>query len=197
MQKRSEETRTRILAVAMHLFAHNGFDATGVADICHAANVSKGAFYHHFATKQTVFLELLQEWLKRLDQEMARARLETSNVAAALERMSGMMRQVFEEASGNLPMFLEFWVQSSHAPAVWQIVIEPYRRYQTYFTKMIQQGIQEGSLQPIEPELAARMLVSLAIGILLQGVLDPTGANWERFTQQSMHMLIESWRNTS
>ena len=59
MQARSHETRSRILQSAIDLFSKEGYDATGVAEICTAAGVSKGAFYHHFPTKQALFLALL------------------------------------------------------------------------------------------------------------------------------------------
>jgi len=62
MQQRSEETRKHILEAAQRLFSAKGYDATGVAEICQAAGVSKGAFYHHFLTKQAVFLVLLENW---------------------------------------------------------------------------------------------------------------------------------------
>jgi AcrR family transcriptional regulator len=61
VQGRSVETRKRILTASLRLFAARGFNATGVAEICSACGVSKGAFYHHFASKQTVFLELMRD----------------------------------------------------------------------------------------------------------------------------------------
>ena len=73
MQQRSEETRTRLLEAAVRLFAQQGYDASGVAEICAAAGVSKGAFYHHFESKQALFLALLEEWLARLDAAFSRS----------------------------------------------------------------------------------------------------------------------------
>jgi len=62
-QQRSEETYSRILDAAAASFARNGYERTGVAEICHAAGISKGAFYYHFSSKQALFLALLQRWL--------------------------------------------------------------------------------------------------------------------------------------
>jgi AcrR family transcriptional regulator len=62
-QQRGEETRSHILDVAGELFAERGYDATSVAGICARAGVTKGAFYHHFKSKQAVFLELRDRWL--------------------------------------------------------------------------------------------------------------------------------------
>jgi len=46
---------------ARRLFAANGFDATSIDDIAEAAGVAKGAVYHHFASKEAVFLRVLED----------------------------------------------------------------------------------------------------------------------------------------
>ncbi|MCJ7737907.1 MAG: TetR/AcrR family transcriptional regulator [Anaerolineae bacterium] len=51
-QQRSQATQTSILDAAAAAFAEQGYDATGVAEICKRAGVSKGAFYYHFESKQ-------------------------------------------------------------------------------------------------------------------------------------------------
>jgi AcrR family transcriptional regulator len=69
-QDRATQTKESILKAAEHLFAVQGYEATSVSMICDAAGVSKGAFYHHFETKQSIFLELMQRWLKGLDEQL-------------------------------------------------------------------------------------------------------------------------------
>ena len=44
-------TRSRILAAAANLFEDKGYDPTSVAQICHAASVSNGSFFHAFRSK--------------------------------------------------------------------------------------------------------------------------------------------------
>ena len=194
MQKRSQETRHRIMMAAISEFARHGYDATSVAQICQAAGVSKGAFYHHFPSKQALFLALLGSWLDLLDAQFLVARTEAATVPESFDRMSGLMEDIYESAGGSLPMFLEFWTQASHDPAVWETVIAPYRRYQEYFATMIQEGIDEGSLKPTDPQVTARVMVALAVGLLLQGLLDPQGTDWGQVTQHGFQLLIDSMR---
>ena len=190
-QRRGEKTRSRILEAAEECFALHGYDATGVAEVCRRAGLSKGAFYHHFPSKQDLFLKLLDRWLARLDTQLEAPRTGAATVPEGLLRMADMAQQVFQEASGQLPIFLEFWTKAAHDPVVWQATIAPYRRYRALFSSMIEAGIAEGTLRPLDPEIAGQVIVSLAVGLLLQGLLDPHGADWGQVAQESIRMLLE------
>ena len=193
MQQRSEETRDQILTAAVQLFCKSGYEASAVADICNLAGVSKGAFYHHFPSKQTLFLAIIEEWLKGIDTQLFTERGKGEKVPQSLTRMAKTLGFVFKAASGQLPMFLEFMVQASRDKTVWNATIAPYRRYQQQFHELIAQGQSEGSIKSeINPELASRVLISLAVGILLQGVVDPEAANWDEVTREGVQMILNS-----
>ena len=190
-QQRGEETRSRILQAAMECFAQNGYDGTGVAEICERAGVTKGGFYHHFSSKQTLFLELLEHWLMGVDTQLGMAGSDSDTVPERLLQMAGMAQHVFQTASGQLPMFLEFLRKASRDPEIWQATIAPYRRYQEFFRGLIEAGVAEGTLRPVDPGIAAWVIVSLAVGLMLQEVLDPQGSDWGEVAQEGVRMLLE------
>jgi len=191
IQQRGEETRARILEAAVAGFAEQGYGRTGVAEICHRAQVSKGAFYHHFPSKQALFLELLERWLSALDEQMEGIRAEDATVPEELIGMAGIIRQVFHTGEEQLPIFLEFWTRATHDPAVWVATIAPYRRYRTFFSQMIESGVNEGTLRPVDPDMAACVIVSLAVGLVVQGLLDTGGADWGQVAEESLRMLLQ------
>jgi AcrR family transcriptional regulator len=196
-QRRGIETRARMLESAIECFSHTGYDATGVAEICHLAGVTKGAFYHHFPSKHAVFLELLEHWLGGLEGQLSSIQAGAATVPEALLRMADLAPVIFAAAKGRLPLFLEFWTQASRDPEVWQATIAPYRRFRDFFATLVQAGIDEGTLRPVDPQTSAQWFVSLAVGLLLQGLLDPEGADWGRVAQEGMRVLLETMKNDS
>lgn len=191
IQQRAIETRSRILAAASECFARQGYDATGVAEICQAAGVSKGALYHHFPNKQAIFVELLNQWLAGLDRQFEEVRAQASSVPDVFRQMAEGLEGVFSAADGRLPIFLEFWAQATRDPVIWQATIEPYQRYQGYFAALFAAGVAEGSFRPVDPEAMARALVAMAVGFLLQSVLNPQGADWVAATRAGVEALLE------
>jgi AcrR family transcriptional regulator len=188
MQQRSEETRSRILEAAVKQFSVNGYNKASVDSICEQAGVSKGAFYHHFQTKQDVFLALLDGWLQVFDQVVEASKDQT--VPETFQQMTEYFPYIFQSAGENLPMFLEFMLQASRDDKVWQASIAPYRRYHKHFSSLIKRGIAEGSFVDVNPDLAARLIVSAAMGLLLQSLLDPEGAKWEKVARETMQVMM-------
>ncbi|MBN1641879.1 MAG: TetR/AcrR family transcriptional regulator [Anaerolineae bacterium] len=190
-QQRGQQTRQRLLEEAQLCFARQGYDLTGVAEICEHAGVSKGAFYHHFASKQALFMDLLTSWMDRLDAQFAAIQSESPTVSLGFQRMVDAMDAVFAQTSGQFPLFLEFLDQARRDPAVWEATIAPYQRYRRSFALMIAKGVREGSLRELDPDLASAMLVSLAVGVLLQSALDPDGVDWVRVIRMGVDLIEE------
>ncbi len=193
MQKRSETTRAKLLASASRQFAANGYQATSVDDICAGAEVSKGAFYHHFESKQALFLALLNSWLEMIDTGLSQ--MEKRTVPQSLVAMTDLLPTILESARDQLPMFLEFWLQASRDEEVWQASIEPYHHFREYFAEMVKEGEAEGTLKKVDPDVAGEVILALAVGILLRALLEPQGADWGKTAQQGMQILMKGLSN--
>ncbi len=56
------EARARILEAGQSLVRRKGFAATSVDELCAAAGVTKGAFFHHFPSKEALGVALVDDW---------------------------------------------------------------------------------------------------------------------------------------
>ncbi|MBA4337869.1 MAG: hypothetical protein C0421_03380 [Hyphomonas sp.] len=69
------ETRETILRVAGELFAERGYQATSIADIASAAGATKGAVFHHFKSKDELFVEIWRQLQLDMDADARTAAL--------------------------------------------------------------------------------------------------------------------------
>lgn len=56
------ESRTKLLDAALNVFRAKGYTATRVEDICAAAGLTKGSFFHHFKTKEELAIAATDRW---------------------------------------------------------------------------------------------------------------------------------------
>jgi TetR/AcrR family transcriptional regulator, transcriptional repressor for nem operon len=56
------QARDKLLVAALKLIRANGYSATSVDDLCKEAGVTKGAFFHHFPTKDALAVAAANHW---------------------------------------------------------------------------------------------------------------------------------------
>ena len=65
-----ERRREAILRAASALFSRQGYHSTSVADVIAAAGISRGTFYLYFDHKDSLFLELIEQFIQRIMEVM-------------------------------------------------------------------------------------------------------------------------------
>ena len=191
-EERSQETQSRILAAAEQSFADRGYDVTSVDSICRAAGVSKGAFYHHFPSKGSVFVALLNAWLAELDRQFTAAQAGNESVPRQVAAMAAGVNEIYRVAGIKWSILLEFWAKSKADPEVAHSTVDMIRRYHRFFQQVLERGVAEGSVQVMDANMAATVMLSVVLGLLLQGILDPEGQDWGALMQRVLAMLMES-----
>ena len=65
-EARRGRRRDAILRAASALFSRQGYHSTSVADVIAAAGISRGTFYLYFDNKDSLFLELIEQFVQRI-----------------------------------------------------------------------------------------------------------------------------------
>lgn len=106
--------KDRIVHESLKLFSLNGFWNTSITDILEAAGTSKGGFYNHFASKEDLFFEVLQE-AQRIWREKTLAGIdEIENPLEKIEQLLLNYRDRYLKDRDNFPggcIFVTFSVE--------------------------------------------------------------------------------------
>src|ERR1700676_4623266 len=57
------ESKQALLDAALSVFRAKGYAATRVEDICEAAELTKGSFFHHFTSKEDLAIAAAEHWI--------------------------------------------------------------------------------------------------------------------------------------
>ena len=61
------DTRERIQAVALELFAEHGYEKTSLREIAERLGVTKAALYYHFKSKEDIVRSFTEDYFARID----------------------------------------------------------------------------------------------------------------------------------
>lgn len=62
MTEMKHESKTKLLNATLAVVRAKGYTATRVEDICEAAELTKGSFFHHFSSKEELAIEAVEYW---------------------------------------------------------------------------------------------------------------------------------------
>ncbi|MGC8942874.1 MAG: TetR/AcrR family transcriptional regulator [Caldisericia bacterium] len=189
---KGEETKKKIMEVGENLFSETGYDATSVQDICSKAEISKGAFFHHFPTKEFLFLEILNDYLFKLDNKMNEIEKKSKNSLIAMEKMVDILDEIFVTSKGKFTIFLEFLRKSSKDSEIMKKLSNQFQKYQKYVFSLIEKGKKEGNIkEEVDSEFISQLIISLAIGMILKKSLFLSDEK-ENFSKKGIEFILES-----
>jgi len=176
-QQQSELTRRRIVDSATDLYARKGFHATSMNDLASATGLTKGAFYHHFATKEELFHAVVDSvrstWQEAVETEIVHHDDALERLAALLVGHARLIRRrptLCLVISG-----LSEEMRHTH-PELAKVLNGIYLDLIAFVERVLRSGQSRGEVrQDVDPHLIAVDFVGLLRGVSCFGVLTDLG----------------------
>lgn len=169
-KKQAIETKLKITKTAMEFYKLYPSDQIKVTDICEAANVSVGAFYHHFESKDSIIAIAYQS----LD-ELIVSNIEEKAYPSNLERCV----DVFLEATRIIEEYGYSFVASAYKVMLTNFDRSTFSSARTSFLLIqncIEQAIEEGEIKPqTSAKDIAEFLMATGRGVLFDWCLHKGG----------------------
>ena len=155
--KYPEETVQKILDASLKLFLEKGYEETTVLDIIsEMGGLTRGAFYHHFKSKEEVFDALCEKLFYESNPfEKAKSHKELNG----LEKLKFVLKTSFDETEHHQLSMASMQLMGS--PAYIKKMIESNQEQSPIYQELIEEGIQDSSIKSEQPKLLADLFVLL------------------------------------
>jgi AcrR family transcriptional regulator len=161
--RRIERQRREIMDAAAQVFAQKGYAAATTRDIAEASDIGESTLYNYFEGKREIFLAIIQSQAGQIDAVFLEFnRLETRHQMA--EIFVRVMDILLSQAHYTSALIGEAWFNDE---ILSQFLSKRIAQIAGYLEEYIRARIQSGQFRPVNPSLAARMVISVFMGLLL------------------------------
>jgi AcrR family transcriptional regulator len=167
-----ETRRQAILEAAISCFTHKGFHQTTMDDICEQAELSPGAVYRYFTSKEEIIQAAVQEGLGLnlvgwIEQEAVRF----DDFLEVMEIFTSLSYQRYEEGEATesaMKLRLRAWVEALQNPIVREEVLKRWEHHLTLSKQVVRRAQELGQINPdLDPEAVALVLQAISDGFTL------------------------------
>ena len=164
-------TKRKLLDAAVGLLLGKGFTATTVDDICGAAGVTKGSFFHYFASKEEVGLAAMDHFTCGQSEAFRAAGFEqiadpVERVGRLFDTMAGMIKSPQFRCACVVGNLAQEMAQSN--PAIREGCDGHFSAFQGMVTRLLAEAkASRPQAASFDPESVAWMITSLMQGSLL------------------------------
>lgn len=172
------DTRELIIQNSFILFLKNGIKEVSIKEIIKSCNLSKGAFYHHFESKEQVYMEVLNRFFFSYFKKQNVYYSTKLTLVEKLERFEKSFLDPYEEIAGllktnQLTAYFRFLFQAASNFEITRkrVNIHFYRKGY-YLYQILETAKKEGEIRSdIDSEIAARQILTMLIGeTILDGI---------------------------
>ena len=182
--RRVQRQRKVIMDAAADLFARSGYQGTSIKDIAAAVDLGESTLYGYFPGKQEILLAILTQQVELVDSLLVHLN-DLEDRPSFVNLIDVIMEKITSNLVYNRVMFAEAWLNDE----VLQVfVITRWLPVMDILQKFISEKTSTGLFRPINPQLAARMIIATFIGALLpvlRGIEPPP-------TPRQRHILSEN-----
>lgn len=162
-QRRIARRQSEILAAAARVFAEKSYAQATTREIAAEADIAEGTLYNYFASKREILLAIASAVKAPMEEAVAEA--------MGMETRAAMV-YMFEKALDLSAARLDFartlvgeaWLDDH---ILQEFLMARLQAIHARLTEFVRARIAAGAFRPIEPEVAARVAMSIFAGLML------------------------------
>ncbi len=157
-QRRSRETRDKLLNAAREIFLKKGYDSATTREVAERADLGAGTFYVHFRDKRAIYDALV----RRANREMHRTWLDARRPKMSVEeQVVAALRVSFDYFRDNANLARLILIEGPPVDA--EYTMRLHSGIEAELHAILKDGIESGRVSEIEPAILATVIMGISV----------------------------------
>ncbi|MDA1189699.1 MAG: TetR/AcrR family transcriptional regulator [Chloroflexi bacterium] len=170
-----EARKNQIMQAAAACFSRKGFHQTTMQDICEAAELSPGAVYRYFDSKEAIIAAVCGDNQQQTFQLIDSASQEGGTQAVFTQLADAFLFALDQpEAAAQLRVNVELWAEGLRSDEVRELMREADQGVRERFAGLVARAQERGEINPeLDPDAVGRTMIAIYTGLVLQKAREP------------------------
>jgi AcrR family transcriptional regulator len=189
-ERKKQETRQKIVKIAMYFFLKQGFDSTTMEQIAEEVDISKATLYNYFPVKEAIISEYWQNNVKEIKLQILKMiQLLPDTKSRVQKTFNKAATELFKSKQDIYKIYLSYWLRNLNNPSLNERLRSGF---EDIFTMIIKLGQQSGDIRrDTDVELLVKYLEVIFLTACINWLSDPKLFPLEKTLTQTVSLFIE------
>ena len=183
--------RAQLLRAARKVFRAKGYDGATVSEIVREAGVAQGTFYLYFPSKRDAAVSLREGLMETRAQAVATA---VESRTSFEDRLESLIAAGFKVARRNADLVRLAFIGADETHPEMHSESPEHASFLTAITDLFRDAVDAGEMEPMDPEIAARLATGLLQHAMIEAFVFGEGEESDRLEQGVSALLLNALR---
>ena len=194
---KKEIKQNKILDAAYEVFVGKGYSETTMDDIAKKSNMSKGAIYHYYNSKKSLFLALIDHWETYSFPDFYTKNKKNKSASQILKDIADVVYDVFKKKKHVFLAEIEFWSLANKDDDVKEKSKILYNKLLYLFELILKKGIREKEFRDVDTKIISMNILTSLQGVNWFCLFDDSELDAQLYLNTSMELLTNSLKRNN
>ena len=185
-----DRRKEQIMSAALSVVVDKGYDQSRMDDIVEKSQLSKGAIYWYYKSKEEVYLSLVDYWFLQYSSGVVDTLQQQESASDQLKALFDFFIGQFDKNPATFKLLVEFWRLAGLNPDFNAKLQQIYSDFLEYIIEIIKVGVANGEFKNVEPRITALSILINIEGINWFTLFDKSGVEAHEYIDTISNFIL-------
>ena len=185
-----DRRKEQIMSAALSVVVAKGYDQSRMDDIVEKSQLSKGAIYWYYKSKEEVYLSLVDYWFLQYSSGVVDTLQQQESASDQLKALFDFFIGQFDKNPTTFKLLVEFWRLAGLNPNFNTKLQQIYSDFLEYIIEIIKVGVANGEFKNVEPRITALSILINIEGINWFTLFDKSGVEAHEYIDTISNFIL-------